>query len=53
MSYLTARKFADEKHIPVVEVCGREGVNVELAFMAVVGEIMHLSYLNHDIVLHF
>ena len=41
MSYLTARKFADEKNIPVVEVCGR-GVNVELAFMAVVGEIMHL-----------
>ena len=41
VSYLTARQFADEKDIPVVEVCGREGVNVELAFMAVVGEIMH------------
>ena len=36
MSYLTARKFADEKDIPVVEVCGREGVNV-------VGEVIHLS----------
>ena len=39
VSYYTARDFADQKGIPLVEVCGKEGVNVELAFMTLVGEI--------------
>ena len=39
VSYLTARQFGDNRGIPVVEVCGKEGVHVELAFMALVGEI--------------
>ena len=40
VSYHTAREFADERGIPVVEVCGKEGINVELAFMTLVGEIV-------------
>ena len=40
VSYYTAREFADERDIPVVEVCGKEGVNVELAFMTLVGEVL-------------
>ena len=39
VSYYTAREFADQRGISVVEVCGKEGVNVELAFMTFVGEI--------------
>ena len=41
MSYYAAREFADERGIPVVEVCGKEGVNVELAFMTLVGELLY------------
>ena len=33
VSYYTARAFADERGIHVLEVCGQEGVNVEIAFM--------------------
>ena len=40
MSYYTAKEFADERGIPLVEVCGEEGVNVELAFMTLVGQII-------------
>ena len=40
VSYNAAKKFGDEKGIPVVEVSGQEGVNVELAFMTLVGEIL-------------
>ena len=40
VSYYTAREFADERGIPVVEVCEKEGINVELAFMTLVGEIL-------------
>ena len=40
VSYYTAREFADERGIPTVEVCGKEGVNVELAFMTLVGRIL-------------
>ena len=43
VSYLTAKQFCDDRGIPVVEVCGKEGVHVELAFMALVGEILHSS----------
>ena len=41
MSYYAAREFADERGIPVVEVCGKEEVNVELAFMTLVGELLY------------
>ena len=40
VSYYTAREFADERDIPVVEVCWMEGINVELAFMTLVGELL-------------
>ena len=40
ISYYTARAFADERGIPVLEVCGQEGVNVEIAFMTLIGEIL-------------
>ena len=37
VSNYTVREFADERDI---EVCGKEGVNVELAFMTLVGEVL-------------
>ena len=40
VSYYTAKAFADERGIPVLEVCGQEGVNVKIAFMTVVGAIL-------------
>ena len=40
VSYHTAREFADDRDFSVVEVCGKEGVNVELAFMTLVGEVL-------------
>ena len=40
VSYYTAREFADERGFSVVEICGKEGVNVELAFMTLVGELL-------------
>ena len=40
VSYHTAREFADERGFSVVEVCGTEGVNVELAFMTLIGELL-------------
>ena len=40
VSYYTVRAFADERGIPVLEVCGQDSVNVEIAFMTVVGEIL-------------
>ena len=40
VSFYTAREFADERGIPAVEVCGKEGINVELAFMTLVGTIL-------------
>ena len=41
VSYHDARQFADERDITVIEVRGKEGVNVELAFMTLIGEIVH------------
>ena len=41
VSYHTAREFADERNIPVVEIYGKEGVNVELAFMTLAGELLN------------
>ena len=40
VSYYAAREFGEERGIPVVEVCETEGVNVELAFMTLVGEML-------------
>ena len=41
MSYHTTREFADERDIPIIELYGSEGVNVELAFMTLVGELLN------------
>jgi len=46
VSYYTAREFADERGIPVVEVCWKEGVNVELAYMTLVGELLSIDREN-------
>jgi hypothetical protein len=43
VSYHDVRQFADERNIPVIEVRGKEGVNVELAFMTLVGEILYTN----------
>jgi len=41
VTFYRAREFADKKDIPVIEiVCGIEGVNVELAFMFLVGSVL-------------
>lgn len=40
VEYHTARQFADERGIPLVETYGEEGINVELAFMTLVGEAL-------------
>ena len=45
MSYCMAREFADERGIPVIEINGKEGVNVELAFLTLVGEVIHFKNL--------
>ena len=49
VSYYTAREFADERSIPVVEVCEKRGVNVELAFMTLVGEMLSKNRFQVDI----
>ena len=41
VTFYRAREFADKKDIPVIEiVCGKEGVNVELAFMILIGSVL-------------
>lgn len=41
VTYYTAREFADKKDIPVIEIiCAKEGTNVELAFMTLVGCVL-------------
>ena len=45
VSYCAAREFANERDIPVVEVYGKDGVNVELAFMTLVGEVVQFKNL--------
>lgn len=40
MTYHAARAFADQRGISVVEVSVGEGVNVEFAFMTLVGEVL-------------
>ena len=45
VSYYAAREFANERDIPVVEVYDRGGDNVELAFMTLIGEVVHFRSL--------
>ena len=41
VTYYTARQFADERDIPVIETsCGKESVNVEFAFMTSVERVL-------------
>lgn len=50
VSYYTAREYADVRDIPVVEVCEKKGINVELAFMTLVGEMLSknvFEYYDH------
>ena len=45
VSYCMAREFADERGIPVIEINGKKSVNVELAFLTLVGEVIHFKNL--------
>lgn len=41
VEYYTAREFADERDIPALEIsCGKEKVNVELAFMTLIASVL-------------
>lgn len=39
--YDEVREYADKRGIPVVEVCGWEGVNVQLAFITLLDKVWH------------
>jgi len=53
VSYYTAREFADERGIPAVEVCLKEGFNVEFAFMNLVGELLSRNmFIDLEIIAH-
>ena len=48
VSYHTARSFADERNIPVIEINGKEGVNVDLAFMTLAGQLVNNLSSNEE-----
>ena len=45
VSYCMAKEFADIRGIPIIETYGKEGVNVELAFMTLVSEVLRVENL--------
>lgn len=54
VQYDTAKAFADQRRLQLIETSARDGINVDEAFMAIATEIMRQSPLplrGHEIVI--